>query len=327
MLFSLSVTVFFLSLLVSSIATEFIIKIKGKEREGIPHLGGIAIWLSFLLATLIIFNTRTGLVLSKEFLGILVCSTLIFIVGLIDDKRELSVAVKLLTQLFAASLVMNFGVRTEIVGIGEFGNIVVTLLWILGITNAFNHLDIIDGLSSGIAFISAFTFYLISLMTFNIPVALFLLGLAGSILGFFRFNFPKAKIYMGNSGSHFLGFILGTFAIMISYATLEKRLALIIPLLILGLPVFDTLFVAVVRSLKHKPIWQKSEDHLPLRFIALGLSKKRMVIYMCFLTLIFCVSSILILYLSNKIGLVLLALLVVLCICIAISAKREKSDG
>mgnify|MGYP001765700425 CR=1 FL=1 len=322
-----SLYVFLISLLLSLAVTSLICRMKEAPAGKISHSGGFAIWLSFLVSSSLAFIFIYPLLPQKrEVLGIYLCSGLIFIVGLIDDKRELSVILKFITQLLAAAIVMFFGVRTNIAGIGEPANFVITVLWILGITNAFNHLDIIDGLASGIALVSFFTFYLISVITSNLFVALALIALCGSILGFFRYNYPKAKIYMGNSGSHFLGFIISTLAIMISYASLEKRIALIIPLLILGFPIFDTLFVALIRILKHRPVWQKSKDHLPLRFVALGLSGERTVLSMCLLTFTFCASAIIILYSSKKIGMFILALLVLLCIYIALEAKKIKVD-
>ncbi len=320
--------IFLISLLISLTITGLLRRIKYVTKENIPQSGGIAIWFSFLITSLSLFIfKRQQFLFSKEIIGIYVCSTLIFIIGLIDDKRELSVFAKLLTQLVITLIVMIFGVITQIVGIGVLGNIFVTLLWILGITNAFNHLDIVDGLSAGIALICVLTFYIFSIITHNILGQLLLVALAGSILGFLKYNFPYARIYMGNSGSHFLGFILSALAITISYASLDKRIALLIPLLVLGFPLFDTIFVMWIRLLKHKPIWSKSNDHLPLRLISSGLSKKITVIYMFSLAMFFSVCSILILYLPNILGIVVLIMLVIFCFYIALKAKKIQING
>ncbi|MBL7130404.1 MAG: undecaprenyl/decaprenyl-phosphate alpha-N-acetylglucosaminyl 1-phosphate transferase [Candidatus Omnitrophica bacterium] len=326
-MFILSLNIFLLSFLINLIITKQAIKIKYITRNGISQLGGVTIWFSFLLVSLsILIYERYQFLHFKEILGIFICSTLIFVIGLIDDKKELSVSIKFLTQLAITVIVMIFGVRTQIVGMGVFGNTVVTLLWILGVTNAFNHLDIVDGLSSGIAFISTLTFYIFSIITLNIPVALILIALAGSILGFFRYNFPSGRIYMGNSGSHFLGFLLSTLAITISYATLERRIALIIPLLVLGFPIFDTLFVIWVRLLKHKPVWSKSNDHLALKLISMGFPKKKVVIYMFLLAILFSASAVFILFLSNIMSFMVLLLLITMCIYIAFRVKGRINE-
>lgn len=322
-----SLTVFLMSLSLSLITSVLIRRVKYFKKNDISLLGGLAIWSSFLIVTLLLFVFIKQVILSKEILGIYFCSTLIFAMGLLDDKKDLSVPIKFSLQLIASIIVVAFGVKTDILGIGQLGNLAITLLWILGITNAFNHLDIIDGLASGVAFISAFTFFTISIITLNVTIALIFLTLTGSILGFFRFNFPKASIYMGNSGSHFLGFILSTLAIMISYATLQTRVALIMPLLVLGLPIFDTIFVIWIRLLKKKPIWKKSDDHLPLRLIISGKSKKQAVLRMFLITFIFCSNAILILFLSNKSAIGLLTLLFILCLLIALKARKIKVDG
>lgn len=320
--------IFLFSLLISLVVTALLQKIKYVSKENIPQSGGVAIWSSFLVVSLSVFIfKRQQFLFSKEVVGIYICSTLIFIIGLIDDKRELSVFTKFLTQLAITLTIMIFGVRTQIVGIGLFGNIFVTLFWILGIMNAFNHLDIVDGLSAGTAFIISLTFLVFSVITHNSIVALILAALCGSILGFLRYNFPIAKIYMGNSGSHFLGFVLGTLAIIISYATLEKRIALLIPIIILGFPILDTVCVMWLRLLKHKPIWVKSNDHLALRLISMGFSKKKVVISMFLLSILFSISAVLILYLSNIVGFAVLLLLFAICASIAFKIKNIRTDG
>ncbi|GAH05852.1 unnamed protein product, partial [marine sediment metagenome] len=118
-----------------------------------------------------------------------------------------------------------------------------TFLWIIGITNAFNHLDILDGLAGGIAVISSAAFFLIALSNANLGVAIPALVLVAVTLSFLRYNLSAAKVYMGNSGSHFLGFTLAAIALGISYAPLERKIALLSPLLILGFPIFDTAFL------------------------------------------------------------------------------------
>jgi UDP-GlcNAc:undecaprenyl-phosphate GlcNAc-1-phosphate transferase len=202
-------------------------------------------------------------------------------------------------------LLVCSGIRTKIVYIGPYWNLLATFLWVLGITNAFNHLDILDGLAGGVALICTFAFYLLALNTANFVIAIVCLALAGIVLGFLRYNLPSAKVYMGNSGSHFLGFVLAAIAITISYAPLERKLALLSPILVLGLPIFDTSFLMLVRMRHQRPIVQKSDDHFVLKFLKRGYSEKRALALMYLLGLFFSTNGLIISRVTNQIGIVI----------------------
>ncbi len=303
--FLLPLSGFSLSAFLIKVLKKFSLRFKILISQGIPLIGGIAIAISFILVSLLSFSLYRGL--SKEVVGIIISSSFILIFGAFDDWRELSIWAKFLVQIMACSLLIFSGVRTQIVNIGNISNIIITFIWVLGVTNAFNHLDVMDGVAGGTAIIVSSAFFIISFLNGDSRTAILSLALVGAVLSFFLYNFPPAKIYMGNSGSHFLGFILAAIALVISYAPLERKIALLSPLLILGLPVFDTTFLILTRMIKKNLPFKKSNDHLALRFLALGYSKKGTLFTMLGLCLFFCLSGITVSQVSNLWGIGIVA--------------------
>ena len=293
--------------------------------KGIPLVGGIGLGLSFLLISLSILFIYRGL--SREIIGLIVSSGLMLAFGVIDDWKELSVQAKFLVQIIATSLLIFFGIRTEIVYIGKLFNIIITFVWVLGITNALNHLDVMDGVASGTAIIVSCAFFIISFLHGDTKTAILALILAGAVFSVFLYNFPPAKIYMGNSGSHFLGFVLAAIALILSYAPLERKAALLSPLLILGFPVFDTTFLILTRIIKQNLPFNKSNDHLTLRFLTLGHSKKRTLFIMLGLCLFFCLSGILVSQVSNLWGIGTVALAVFISLAVIIKINKVVVNG
>jgi UDP-GlcNAc:undecaprenyl-phosphate GlcNAc-1-phosphate transferase len=240
--------------------------------------------------------------------GIIITATIMLIFGLIDDWRELSVGAKFLVQIIATSLLIFFGIKTQIVYIGNVPNLIITFIWILAITNAFNHLDVIDGLAAGCAMITSASFFVVAFLNGDARIAILSLTLTAVTLSCFFYNFPPAKVYMGNSGSHFLGFTLAAIALAISYAPMERKIALLSPLFILGFPVFDTIFLILMRTRKARSIFRKSNDHLALRFLRLGYSKNKTLLFMLILSLYFSFSGICLSQTSNILGIIIIAL-------------------
>jgi UDP-GlcNAc:undecaprenyl-phosphate GlcNAc-1-phosphate transferase len=199
----IALSAFLLSLLIILLFKKLTLKYNLLVSQGIPHIGGIAVGVSFILTSLSVFLALG--VLPKESIGIIVAASLMLVFGIIDDLRELSITAKLLVQLIATCLLVLFGVKTQIVYIGNTLNILITLLWVLAITNAFNHLDIIDGLAGATAAIIGLAFLYLSLLSSDLKVIILALSLSGAIFGFLLYNLPPAKIYMGNAGSHLLG--------------------------------------------------------------------------------------------------------------------------
>ena len=305
----------------NALLRKLALKLNLVSPEGVSYLGGLGIWIAFC-AIWILRSPIYGY-LNKPGLGIILGSALLVIFGIIDDyKKELSVLNKFLVQIAATILLILFGIRTEIAHIGLHLNLLITFLWVLGITNAFNHLDILDGLAAGIAAISAITFFLIALLNNNPATGILALALTGAILGFLRYNLSPAKVYMGNSGSHSLGFVLSAIAIAISYAPLERKIALACPILILSLPIYDTLFLMLRRLSKGHSIFQKSDDHFALRLLAAGYSKNKTLVLMCFFSLFFCLNGLAINRVSNQIGTMIIILTVVVCLVIGRKVNR-----
>ncbi|MCK9604468.1 MAG: undecaprenyl/decaprenyl-phosphate alpha-N-acetylglucosaminyl 1-phosphate transferase [Candidatus Omnitrophica bacterium] len=286
----------------------------------IPLIGGIGMGSSFILtclAAFIFYKTSFSYLI-----GIIISASIMLAFGIFDDKKELSVRAKFIAQIVSVSLLILFGVRTNIVYLGGFLNIIITFIWVIGITNAFNLLDIMDGLAGGIAVIVSLSFAVISFLNGDMNVFILSLALAGATLSFLIYNLPPAKIYMGNSGSHFLGFTLAAIALIISYASLESKAALLSPLVILGFPIFDTAFLILMRLRKKKLPFHKSNDHLALRFLALGYSKARVLLIMLSLGLFFSASGVII---SRAHGLLISMIIIfVLFVSIIVTGKMSR---
>ncbi|MDD5097389.1 MAG: MraY family glycosyltransferase [Candidatus Omnitrophica bacterium] len=276
--------------------------------KGIPLVGGLGIALAFILGSLgglFIFK-----VISKEITGILLASTAMLIFGLFDDRKELSIKTKFIVQIIASTILILSGVRTNIIYIGTLANIAITLIWVIGITNAFNHLDIMDGLAAAVAVIVSGVFLAAALINQDIKSLILALALLSGVFSFLIYNLPPAKVYMGNSGSHFLGFVLSAVAIVISYAPMERKIALLSPILILGFPIFDTVFVSILRLKKNILPFKKSNDHLALLFLRLGFSKNKALGAMLLLTLSFSLSGLALMKVSNLSGMILILVIV-----------------
>ncbi len=288
--------------------------------KGIPLVGGISIALAF------IFGSLSGCFLFhlplKAIMGIVFSSAIMLVFGLFDDHKELSIKAKLLIQIIAASVLILSGIRTKIICIGGLANILITLIWIIGITNAFNHLDIMDGLAAGVAIIVSGAFFTISFLNQDIQTVILILALLSAIPGFLIYNLPPAKIYLGNSGSHFLGFVLSVIAITIHYASMERKIALFAPILILGLPIFDTFFVSILRLKKRILPFKKSNDHLALILLKSGYSTNKILTTMFLLALVFALSGVALSKVPNFLGIILIfVILPISVISIVIMSK------
>jgi UDP-GlcNAc:undecaprenyl-phosphate GlcNAc-1-phosphate transferase len=307
---ALLMTVFF-TIVFKNISRRF----KILMNSGTPAIGGISMGLALLLSYL--FYWYPSGIESWRISGILIASTFLLVFGIADDSRELSVVHKFFIQACAAVIVILFGVRTHIVYIGGMLNILITLIWILGITNAFNLLDVMDGLAGIIAIIASAAFCVISFFNADLTNAVLSLVLTGTICGFLFFNLPPAKAYMGNAGSHFIGFILAAAALNTHYAGLENKIALIAPILILGFPIFDTAFLIFMRIKKGKSAFNKSNDHLALRFLKAGYSKPRALAAMATATIFFAVCGTLLTRISNILFLVIITMAILFSFAIA----------
>lgn len=237
-----------------------------KHGEPTPYLGGVAIFAACVAAVLAAKAATTGT--PRGVVGILAGGTIVFLLGLFDDFRPLRPGVKLAFQVLAACVPVWFGVHIKFIE-NPWGYIPLTVAWIVGVTNAFNLLDIMDGLAATVAVSAATWFWLISLEHGRMNDAITAAALAGAALGFLRYNRPPARIFMGDAGSLFLGFTLASVAIGQGYS-MNTNLGVIAPVLILGIPVFETLFVMAVRRQQGKPVMKGSPDHIALRLRKIG---------------------------------------------------------
>ena len=316
---------FLLGIFFISISKKFTLRYKVLISGGIPLIGGIGMGLSFVLVSLLGFLLYPSL--PREVIGIIISATIMLIFGVVDDWRELSVSAKFLVQIIATSLLIIFGIKTQIVYIGNLPNLIITFIWILAITNAFNHLDVIDGLAAGCAMITSSAFFVIAILNGDTKIIILSLALFAATVSCFIYNFPPAKIYMGNSGSHFLGFVLAAIALAISYAPLERKIILLSPLLILEFPIFDTAFLILMRTKKSRSIFKKSNDHLALRFLQAGYSKNKALLIMLILSLFFSVSGVLLSQASNSLGMIIIALVAIVSLLLTKKMGSVSIDG
>lgn len=241
-----------------------------------PLLGGSAIYLAFV-GGFYFFGPRT----SGAF-AILVGGTLLVVVGLVDDILHIKPYTKLVFQLIAASILVYFGLHLPFVEY-RLVNDILTIFWLVGITNALNLLDNMDGLSGGVTVISCVFLAITFLLNGQIPEAVLPVMLGAAALGFLVFNFNPASIFMGDSGSMFLGFLLSGTALLSDSGRLRNVTSVLLtPVLILMIPIFDTCIVTITRKLSGRPISQGGRDHTSHRLVALGVSERRAVVLLYF---------------------------------------------
>lgn len=281
--------------------TFFKLRLRDKEK-GISKLGGIAIAFSFFIAI-----EYSGLV-NRDITVFLTAIALTFLLGLMDDLWNLSPLKKLSLQLIISIFLVASGIKTQVIFLHPFLNTLLSVFWFLAIMNAFNFLDILDGLAAGIAVLCAATFFYIAYVTSNMLLGIVSAALLGSNLSFLKFNFAPARLYMGDTGSLFNGIALAMIALMMSYAKPGHEMALFVPLLVLALPLYDLVFVVLMRWRSHKPIIKKSRDHFALRLVDNGRHPNKIVFLMYFFNILFNLAAVLLLLSSNTFGFLLLFL-------------------
>jgi UDP-GlcNAc:undecaprenyl-phosphate GlcNAc-1-phosphate transferase len=243
-------------------------------------LGGVAIYFTFLIAALIFV-----IPIKREFLGILAGGTFLFALGVVDDLQPVKPYTKLIAQIIAAVVAILFGIRMEM--FTPLISVPLTILWIVAITNAFNLLDNMDGLSAGIAFITALVLSVLSGIQDRWELVTISLIIAGTSLGFLRHNFNPASIFMGDCGSMFLGFTIGALSIVGTYQHASNLIVTIaVPVLIMAVPIFDTLLVTVMRNLTGRAVSRGGKDHISHRLVVLGLSERQSVLLLYSLSII-----------------------------------------
>jgi UDP-GlcNAc:undecaprenyl-phosphate GlcNAc-1-phosphate transferase len=243
----------------------------------VPLLGGAAIYVSFILA-LLFLGDRAYV---SEVVGIFVGASLVSLMGAVDDSRGLGSYIKLAGQLLAAGILIYSGVRVQLFGF--WPDTLLTLLWVVGITNAMNLLDNMDGLSGGIAMIAAVFFTLLAALSGQYLVGALAAALAGAAAGFLIYNWNPAYIFMGDTGSLFLGFLLAAVAIKLRFPANSPTVTWMIPMMVMALPIFDTTLVFLSRLRRGKnPLTTPGKDHISHRLAGLTNSKREAVL-LCYL--------------------------------------------
>ncbi len=265
----------------------------------IPRMGGLAIFYGFIIGLMFFAKIDTQL------RGILLGSLIIVALGIVDDVKQLGAKIKFITQVLVACIVVYHGVVIEVISVPtifeptgvlplEVFSIPITVLWIVGVTNAVNLIDGLDGLAVGVSSIATFSLFFIAILAGEMQVAILAAALAGGCLGFLPYNFNPAKIFMGDTGSTFLGYMLSVICIQGLFKGYVV-ISFIIPFLILGLPIFDTVFAIIRRIWNKKPIMQADRGHLHHKLMDLGFSQKQTVAILYIVTSILALSAVVVL--------------------------------
>ena len=257
--------------------------------RSVPRYGGLAICVSFFVALGALYGSEAATAATihaevRRTLALVLGGIGLCIVGAVDDTRRLPALSKLYAQIGAAVVAFACGFRIDAVLLPGLGTLSmgifalpVTVLWIVGVTNAINLIDGLDGLAGGVVFFAAITNLVVAYVTHSTFVAVTMSAALGSVLGFLLFNFNPARIFMGDSGSYFLGFVLGTMSLAGSSQKASTAVSLLVPILALGLPILDTLFSIVRRFLEKRPLFSPDRGHIHHRLLDMGLTHRRAV--------------------------------------------------
>jgi len=304
------IKVFFTALIATAIATPIAIWVAPKigamdvpkdnrrvHTHPVPRFGGIAIFCGILTAFINLWPLTT------QTRGLLIGSSFILIVGIIDDLKGIKPKLKFLLQTVAAAIL--WASRIRLVGFtnpftGGFVSfpaiisLIVTLFWVVGITNTINLIDGLDGLAGGITFIASLSVAYTAAYKEMTETVTLVLAIAGACLGFLIYNFHPAKIFMGDAGSMLLGFLMSSVSLIGMAPTKSTMLfATIVPVLILALPIFDTAFAIIRRVANHRPIMQADKGHIHHRIMAMGFGQRRTALALYSISAIMGVSGIL----------------------------------
>lgn len=289
------------------------------HKGAVPRLGGVAAYLT--VTVVLVFGVATskwtgvGQAFSlREMAGLLVPATIVFLLGVYDDLRGADASVKFGVQAFAGVLlyftghgVQHFAFLRDAGALRMAIGLPLTVFWVLLITNAFNLIDGLDGLAAGSAFFSTMVMFVISLLRHNFVVSFIAIALAGAILGFLRFNFNPATIFLGDSGSLFIGFLLSALALAGSQKA-STIVAVAIPVIGFGLPILDVVLAVARRLLGARPLFDGDDDHIHHKLLKRGLSHRGAVLVLYGVTASFGLLSVALLHGENLLALVLVAI-------------------
>jgi UDP-GlcNAc:undecaprenyl-phosphate GlcNAc-1-phosphate transferase len=229
-----------------------------RQRESVPYLGGIAVYLAFIVTLSILYE------LDAYLLGLLLGGTMMVMLGLFDDMKVLPPGLKLAGQALAAWVLIRSGISIQLEFLPEWLRYGATVLWLVAVTNAVNIIDVADGLAAGVGALAALALAAVALQNGDPLVATTAAALAGSLVGFLRFNLPPARIYLGDAGSLLVGFMLAALSMLGAY-TRHSLAGVAAPAAILFIPILEMALVSVARAARGKAPWRGSGDHFALR--------------------------------------------------------------
>lgn len=295
------------------------------HKGNIPRLGGIAIFVGYLAAL------SYSLEFTNEKWGLLIGSIILVAVGLWDDIKQIGPKTKLLGQIIAAAVLVISGVNIDwitnpwgdLIYLPSWFSIPLTIFWIVGFINIVNLIDGLDGLAAGICLIACVTIFGVTVAMGQTETALITVSLAGAIFAFLKYNFNPAKIFMGDTGSMLLGYTLGAISV-IGVVKTATTVALLVPVIALGVPIMDTTFAIVRRYMNGKPIFKPDKGHLHHRLLAMGLTQKQAVLLMYGVTVAFGIIAVIVAKFNVLIGIILL---LVLILCAIYAANRLGTLG
>ncbi len=289
------------------------------HKKPIPRIGGIGIFLAFILSMIIIgIMVNLGRQNLHEVRGLLISGTLMFLVGIIDDYKNLPAKIKLLGQILAAAvLVIGYNVRVDFVT-DPFGDYIylewlaipATIFWLVGLTNTVNLIDGLDGLAAGVCGLAASTIFLVALEQNFFVITILTAAIAGAAFGFLFYNTNPARIFMGDSGSLFLGYMLAGISIIGAMKS-AATIALVVPILALGIPILDTTFAIIRRYLGGQPIFKPDKGHLHHRLLRLGFTQRQAVFLMYVISAMLGLSAIALTEVNGKIAILILIAVVI----------------
>ena len=315
------------------------------HRAPIPRLGGIAIYLAFLAAVVaglpleraikvtvdahrILITVPFTPAFDRPVFGVLLGATVITVLGMIDDIRGVSPMEKLFGQLVAAVAPLPFGVGMDVltnplggmVFLGPFG-LALTVLWLVALCNVMNLIDGIDGLAAGIATIAGGTVLIASYQRGDVGTAMLAAALIGGTLGFLPYNFNPARIFLGDTGSMLLGYLLGSLSVLGAYKS-YTALSLLVPLVALGIPVLDTALAITRRWRTRRPIFQADTEHLHHRLLQRGLTQRQTAIVLYLATGVLGVGALLVSGVHGVHRFSLMGVLGLLLMALAVGARH-----
>lgn len=249
-------------------------------------MGGVAIFGGAMLTLLVLFSVlpKSLNLSAPQVIGMILASGVVALVGLIDDRRNLPATAKLAGQMVGFLILVYFGIQVKL-NVPDFMNWVITFFWLAGISNAINFLDNMDGLSAGVSGVVASFILLLAIFNGQYLVASVAAAILGACLGFLRYNFHPAKIFMGDAGALFLGFLLAVLGLQLRFPDNVNVVTWMVPVFILGLPIFDTTLVVVSRLRRRvNPFTTAGKDHVSHRLVELGFSQREAVLVLYLIT-------------------------------------------